>query len=153
MTMRGKANMNIVMGGASGLRGNDPEYEAALVAMRRSGRRRSPRASAGACATPKGSRIRSSRAYFQSEELDGIWFVNVYVAPQNLAKACSPRARKSKSTRDEGATDAEVEVQKSFFAGNYRSNLGSNGGIADALVAPNGRATARRYLERSRADR
>ena len=29
--MRGKANMNIVIGGASGLRRLDPDYEAALV--------------------------------------------------------------------------------------------------------------------------
>ena len=31
VTMRGKANMNIVIGGASGLRRIDPDYEAALV--------------------------------------------------------------------------------------------------------------------------
>ena len=46
-----------------------------------------------------------------------------------------------KSTREEidkyareGATDLEVEAQKSFFAGNFQVGLGSNAGIAAALA-------------------
>ncbi len=34
----------------------------------------------------------------------------------------------------EGATDVEVEAQKSFFAGNFQVSLGSNAGIANALA-------------------
>ena len=35
----------------------------------------------------------------------------------------------------EGATAAELEAQKNFFAGNYQVNLGSNAGVAAALAA------------------
>ena len=31
-------------------------------------------------------------------------------------------------------TEEELQTQKSFFAGNYRVNLGSNGGVAGALI-------------------
>ena len=34
----------------------------------------------------------------------------------------------------EGPTPAEVEAQKSFFAGNFQVRMGSNAGIANALV-------------------
>jgi len=134
VTMPGKANMNIVMGEASGLKRESPDYEAALLANAVLGQT--------ALASRIGRRVRDTEGlsyslgsrYAFMEDLDGLWFVNVNVAPQNVAKAL-------RSTRDEidkyareGATDAEVAEQKSFFAGNYRVNLGSNGGIADALV-------------------
>ena len=135
VTMRGKANMNIVMGSASGLRRTDPDYEAALVSNAVLGQ--------SSLASRIGRRVRDAEGltyqiasrYQQTDVLDGLWAVNVNVAPQNLVKAMrSTRDELDKYAR-EGATDAEVEVQKTFFAGNYQVNLGSNGGVAAALVA------------------
>lgn len=147
VTMRGKANMNLVFGTASGLRRKDPDYEAALIANAALGQT--------ALSSRLGRRVRDTEGltyqiysrYGYSDELDGLWFANVNVAPQNLAKAM-------KSTREvidlyarEGANDAEVEAQKSFFAGNYQVNLGSNAGIATALVTAEKFGFGPRYLD------
>lgn len=147
VTLPGKANMNLVYGTASGLRRLDPDYEAALVANAALGQT--------ALSSRLGRRVRDTEGlsyhlysrYAYSEELDGLWFANVNVAPQNLARAM-------KSTREvidqyvkEGATDAEVEAQKSFFAGNYQVNLGSNAGIAAALVSAERFGFGPRYLD------
>ena len=72
--------------------------------------------------------------YAQTDVLDGVWQVNVNVAPQNVARALHSTLDEIAKYAREGATDAEVAVQKSFFAGNYQVNLGSNGGVAAALV-------------------
>ena len=134
VTMRGKANMNIVIGGASGLRRLDPDYEAALVSNAVFGQ--------SGVASRVGRRVRDTEGlsyalasrYAQTDVLDGLWQVNVNVAPQNVARALHSTLDEIAKYAREGATDAEVAVQKSFFAGNYQVNLGSNGGVAAALV-------------------
>jgi zinc protease len=134
VTLRGKANMNIVMGSASGLRRADPDYEAALVANAALGQ--------SALSSRIGRRVRDTEGltysiysrFLQSEELDGVWLVNVNVAPPNLARAIRSTREELQKYAREGATDAEVQAQKSFFAGNYKIGLGSNAGIAAALV-------------------
>ena len=147
ITMRGKANMNIVLGTASGLRRTDADYEAALVANAALGQT--------ALSSRLGKRVRDTEGltyqiysrFLQSDEIDGVWLANVFVAPQNLAKAL-------KSTQDviatyarDGATDAEVEAQKSFFAGNFKVGLGTNGGVADALVSAEKYGFGPKYLD------
>ena len=135
VTMRGKANMNLVMGSASGLRRTDPDYEAALVSNAVVGQ--------SSLASRIGRRVRDaegltyaiSSRYLQSDVLDGVWMVNVNVAPQNMAKAMHSTKEELDKYRRDGATDVEVAVQKTFFAGNYQVNLGSNAGVAQALVA------------------
>ena len=134
VTMRGKANMNIVVGGASGLRRTDPDYEAALVANAALGQT--------ALSSRLGRRVRDTEGltyqiysrYFGADELDGVWFANVNVAPQNLERALKSTREVIAQYAREGASDAEVEAQKSFFAGNFQVSLGSNAGIAEALV-------------------
>jgi zinc protease len=134
VTMRGKANMNIVMGEASGLSRRHPDYEAATLANAVLGQT--------ALASRIGRRVRDTEGLSYSlgsrfsymEDLDGLWYVNVNVAPQNVAKALRSTREEIDKYAKEGATDAEVAEQKSFFSGNYRVNLGSNGGIADSLV-------------------
>jgi zinc protease len=134
VTVRGKANMNIVIGGASGLRRLDADYEAALVSNAVFGQ--------SALASRVGRRVRDTEGlsysiysrYAQSDLLDGVWQVNVNVAPQNVARALHSTLDEIAKYAREGASDAEVAVQKNFFAGNYQVNLGSNAGVAAALV-------------------
>jgi zinc protease len=71
----------------------------------------------------------------------------VNVAPQNTGRALA-------STRDviaqylrEGATPAEIEVQKSFFAGNFQVGLGTNAGVASALASAEKYGFGPRYLD------
>ncbi|HEX7437340.1 MAG TPA: insulinase family protein, partial [Caldimonas sp.] len=147
VTMRGKANMNIVIGGASGLRRLDPDFEAALVSNAVFGQ--------SALASRVGRRVRDTEGlsysigsrYAQTDVLDGVWQVNVNVAPQNLAKALRSTMDEIAKYAREGATDAEVAIQKNFFAGNYQVNLGSNAGVASALVTAEKFGLGPRYLD------
>jgi zinc protease len=70
-----------------------------------------------------------------TDQVDGVWFVTVAVAPMNLKKALTSTLDEFQKYCREGITPAEVETQKSFFAGNFQVRLGSNAGVAQALVA------------------
>lgn len=145
--MKGKANMNLLLGAASGLRFQDPDYEAALVANGALGQT--------ALTSRIGKRVRDAEGlsyslasrFFLTDVLDGVWAVNVNLAPPNLAKAL-------KSTREEiekfcggGVTEAEVEEQKSALAGNYQVRLGTNAGVASALALAEKRGAGPVYLD------
>lgn len=134
ITMRGKASMNVVFGQASRLRRTDADYEAALIANAALGQ--------SSLASRVGKRVRDeeglsynlSSRFGSTDILDGVWYLNVAVAPQNAARAIrSARAEIERYVRD-GITTEEVAVQQSFFAGNYRVRLGNNAGIASALA-------------------
>jgi zinc protease len=135
VTLHGKANMNLIYGHASGLRRTDPDYEAALVANAALGQT--------ALSSRIGKRVRDteglsynlSSRFNMSDYLDGVWMVNVAVAPVNLNRAMVSTREEIEKYVKEGITPAELETQKSFFAGNYNVRLGSNGGVAGALVA------------------
>lgn len=134
VTLRGKANMNLIYGASSGLARKDPDYEAALIANAAVGQ--------DAMSSRIGKRVRDTEGlsyslasrFRMSDYLDGVWIVNVAVAPANLQKAlASTKDEFEKYCRD-GITEEEVATQKNFFAGNYQVRLGSNGGIAAALA-------------------
>ena len=135
ITMRGKANMNIVIGSASGLRRTDPDYEAAMVGNAAFGQ--------SSLASRLGKRVRDaeglsyslSSRYYYTDALDGLWLVNINVAPQNLAKALASSLDEIAKYGREGISEEEVQVQKNFFAGNFQVGLGTNSGVAGALVA------------------
>jgi zinc protease len=134
VSMPGKANMNLVLGHASGLSRADPDYEAALLANAAFGQ--------SGMSSRLGMRVRDREGlsysvasrFVQSDLADGVWLVNVNLAPPNLEQAL-------RSTRDElaryvreGMTAEELRVNQSFFAGNFQVRLGSNAGIASALA-------------------
>lgn len=135
ITLRGKANMNIIMGMPSGLRRTDPDFEAAMVGNAVLGQ--------NALSSRIGKRVRDTEGlsysifsrFLQSDELDGVWLVNANVAPQNVAKAIRSTREVIELYALEGASDEEVAVQKSYFSGNFKIALGTNSGIAANLVA------------------
>jgi zinc protease len=147
VTMAGKANMNIIIGAASGLRRNDPDYEAALIGNAALGQ--------NALSSRIGRRVRDTEGlsynlasrYGNTDLLDGVWYVNVNVAPPNLAKAMKSTWEEIDKFGREGVTDEEVAVQKSFFAGNYQVALGSNGGVAQSLVTAEKFGYGPKYLD------
>jgi predicted Zn-dependent peptidase len=134
VTMPGKANMDFVFGFASGLRRTDPDYDAAVLANAAVGQ--------DALSSRIGRRVRDTEGlsyylysrFLMSDLLDGEWMVDVAVAPQNLEKAMRSTREEFEKYCREGITDEELRVQKSHFAGNYQVRLGSNAGIAAALV-------------------
>ena len=139
VTMRGKANMNFIYGAASGLTRHDPDYEASLIANAAVGQ--------DALSSRIGKRVRgveglsySLASRFQiTDVLDGIWTVDVAVAPANLQKALISTREEFEKYCREGITDEELAVQKQHFAGSYQVKLGTNTGIVAAL------ADAQRY--------
>jgi zinc protease len=73
--------------------------------------------------------------------------VDVAVAPQNTAHAIRSTREVMEKYAKEGITDAEVETQKSFFAGNYRVRLSTNAGIAFSLAYAEKYGYGPRYLD------
>jgi len=132
-TMKGKANVDFVYGQASGLKRTDPEWEAAIVANAALGQ--------SAMTSRIGKRVRDKEGlsytlysrYLWSDLVDGVWMVDVAVAPKNTVQAMRSTKEEIDRYRREGITDAEVNAQKSFFAGNYQVRLGTNAGVASAL--------------------
>jgi zinc protease len=134
ITMKGKANLDLVYAHASGLRRTDPDYDAAVIANAVLGQ--------SALTARLGKRIRDteglsytlSSRFLMSDQIDGIWLTDIKLAPQNLGKAMKSAREVMTEYAANGPTPAEVESQKSFFAGNYQVQLGNNAGVATALV-------------------
>ena len=147
VTMPGKANMNLLIGTASGLRRSDPDYEAALIANAALGQT--------ALSSRIGRRVRDTEGlsyslasrFTNSDALDGVWLVNVNVAPQNLARAMKSTMEEIQKFAREGVTAGEVAIQKDFFAGNFQVGLGTNAGVANALVTGEKFGFGPRYLD------
>jgi len=132
-TLKGKANVDFLFGQASGLKRNDPDYEAAIIANAALGQ--------SSLTSRIGKRVRDTEGlsytlysrFLWPDYVDGIWAVNVATAPQNVAKAVRSTKEEIDKYAAGGITDAEVAVQKEYFAGNYLVRLGTNAGVAAAL--------------------
>jgi zinc protease len=134
VALKGKANMDLIFGEASGLRRKDPDYEACLVANAALGQ--------SSLSSRLGKRVRDTEGltysiysrFTMTDLLDGIWLADVAVAPSNLGKAMKSTREVIQGYCKDGITDDEVAIQKSFFAGNYQVQLATNAGIATALA-------------------
>jgi zinc protease len=132
--MPGKASCNLVLGHATTLTRSDPDYEAALLANAALGQ--------NDLSSRIGRRVRDTEGlsyviysrFTLADVLDGVWLVNAFVAPENLERAYRSTREVIESYCREGTEEEELEAQKSFFAGNYNVRLGSNAGVAAALV-------------------
>jgi zinc protease len=134
VTMRGKANMDIVYGQASGLRRTDPDYEAALLANAALGQ--------SDLSSRLGVRVRDTEGltysifsrFAMTDLIDGVFVADIKVAPQNLEKALRSAREVMEKYAKEGITQSELDVQKNFFAGNFQVRLGTNTGVGSALL-------------------
>jgi zinc protease len=145
--MPGKANLDLIYAHASGLARLDPDYNAALIANAVLGQ--------SALTARLGKRIRDTEGlsytmwsrFLMSDALDGMWLTNIRLAPQNLAKAMQSAREVMAEYAQGGPTAAEVEAQKSFFAGNFQVQLGTNAGVASALALAEKYGFGPRYLD------
>jgi zinc protease len=134
IAMRGKANLDLVYAHASGLKRTDRDFNAALIANAVLGQ--------SALTARLGKRIRDTEGlsytlasrFLMSDVIDGLWLTDIKLAPQNLAKAMNSAREVMQDYAANGPTAAEVESQKSFFAGNFQVQLANNAGVANALV-------------------
>ena len=146
-TMHGKANVDFVYGEASGLRRTDPDWEASIVANAALGQ--------SAMTSRIGKRVRDTEGlsynlfsrFLLSDYVDGVWMVDVAVAPQNAAKALHSTLDEIQRYSREGISEDELEVAKSYFAGNYQVRLGSNAGVASSLTYAEKYGYGPRYLD------
>jgi len=146
-TMHGKANVDFVYGEASGLRRTDPDWEASIVANAALGQ--------SAMTSRIGKRVRDTEGlsynlfsrFLLSDYYDGVWMVDVAVAPQNAAKALRSTLDEIQRYSKEGISEDEMEVAKSYFAGNYQVRLGSNAGVAFSLTYAEKYGYGPRYLD------
>jgi zinc protease len=134
VTLKGKANMDLMFGAASGLRRRDPDYEACLVANAALGQ--------SSLSSRLGKRVRDTEGltysiysrFTMTDFLDGVWLADIAVAPSNLGKAMKSAREVIEDYCKNGITEEEVATQKSFFAGNYQVQLATNAGIAQSLA-------------------
>ncbi|MEO8503132.1 MAG: pitrilysin family protein [Acidobacteriota bacterium] len=133
-TIPGKANMTLMFGFASGLRRNDPDYDAALLANAALGQSGMSSRLGVRVRDTEGLSYNLSSRFLLTDFLDGFWEVSVAVAPANLAKALHSTRDEIEKYCREGITEDEVAVQKSYFAGNFQVRLGNNAGVATALA-------------------
>ncbi|HXL14716.1 MAG TPA: pitrilysin family protein, partial [Methylomirabilota bacterium] len=134
IALRGKANMDLMFGEASGLRRRDPDYEACLVANAALGQ--------SSLSSRLGKRVRDTEGltysiysrFTMTDFLDGVWLADIAVAPSNLGKAMKSAREVIEGYCKDGITEEEVAIQKGFFAGNYQVQLATNAGLAQALA-------------------
>ncbi len=134
ITVPGKANLDLVYAQPSGLKRLDPDYDAAVLANAVLGQ--------SALTARLGKRIRDTEGlsyslgsrFVLSDAVDGVWLTDIKLAPQNLAKAMRSAHEVMVDYFANGPTAQEIASQQSFFAGNYQVQLGSNTGVATALV-------------------
>jgi zinc protease len=147
VTMPGKANLNLVLGMSSGLRRNDPDYEAALLANAAFGQSGMSSRLGVRVRDKEGLSYSTGSRFGYADLAPGLWFATVALAPTNLSAAY-------RSTRDElerylreGMSAEELRQQQSFFAGNFQVRLGSNAGIAGSLAQAEKFGFGPRYLD------
>jgi len=109
--------MDLMFGAASGLKRQDPDYEACLVANAALGQ--------SSLSSRLGKRVRDTEGltysiysrFTMTDFLDGIWLADVAVAPSNLGKAMKSTREVIEGYCKNGITEEEVLVQKSFLRG------------------------------------
>ena len=134
VTLRGKANMDLLYGMPGGLRRTDPDFYAALLANAVLG--------IDALTSRTGKRIRDTEGlsyylysrFFGADLLEGTWGLDVAVAPQNLKKAMASGLDEIQKFCRDGVTEPEVKAQQGFFAGNFEVRLATDTGMAQALA-------------------
>jgi len=134
VTLKGKANMDLMFGAASGLRRKDLDYEACLVANAALGQ--------SSLSSRLGKRVRDTEGltysiysrFTMTDFLDGIWLADIAVAPSNLGKAMKSAREVIEGYCKDGITEDEVAIQKGYFAGKYQVQLATNAGMAQALA-------------------
>ncbi|MBI2746480.1 MAG: insulinase family protein [Burkholderiales bacterium] len=129
----GKTSVSVVLGQASGLRYQDPDYQALRLATAILGSGFTGRLMANV-------RDKEGLTYGVGANLgndmfnDGDWRISATFAPGLLDKGIASTQRQLKLWYDAGATPAEISARKSNLIGEFKVNLATTGGMAGALL-------------------
>jgi zinc protease len=129
-----KANVDILIGEGGGLRRDDPDYYAAILANSALGQ--------SGLSSRLGVQVRDTEGltytivsrFFAPLLLDGPWGIYLSVAPANVGRGTESVMEVLRKYLADGITGPELAVEKSAAAGRFQVSLASNGGIADALA-------------------
>jgi len=134
VAMRDKANADVVLGLASGLRRLDADYFAATLGNAVLGQ--------STLSSRLGIRVRDkegltygiSSRYFGASLVDGIWYVSVTVQPANIDKAIASTLDELRRALEEGLGSGEVDAYISNFVGTFKLGLATNAGMVGRLA-------------------
>ena len=132
--MKDKANVDMMIGGAGGLRRKDPDYYAAYLANAVLGQSSLSSRLGGQVRDTEGLTYVIISRFFSADVLDGPWGIYLSVAPENVEKGLASTMNVMKKFASEGVSAEELAVEKSAAAGRYQVSLSSNAGIAEALA-------------------
>jgi len=131
--MPGKTSVSVVMGQASGLRYQDPDYQALRLATAILGSGFTGRLMANV-RDKEGLTYGVGSALGNDMFNDGDWRISATFAPGLLDKGIASTQRQLKLWFDAGVTPTEVSARKSNLIGEFKVNLATTGGMAGALL-------------------
>jgi len=134
VNMKDKANVDMMVGGAGGLRRKDPDYYASILANAVLGQSSLSSRLGGQVRDVEGLTYVIISRFFSPDLLDGPWGVYLSVAPENVDKGLASTMTVLKKFAAQGVSAEELAVEKSAAAGRYQVTLSSNAGIAEALA-------------------
>ena len=134
VAMDGKTSVSIIMGQPSGLRYNDPGYQALRLATAILGSGFTGRLMANV--RDKEGLTYDVGSAMQNDMInDGDWRVYGTFAPNLLDKGIASTQRQLKLWYDAGVTPAEISARKSNLIGSFKTGLATTGGMAGALLS------------------
>lgn len=134
ISMPDKPSVTVILGQASGLRYNNPDYQALRVATAIFGSGFTGRLMANV-------RDKEGLTYGIGSNLsrdtfsDGDWKIQATFAPALLDKGIASAKRQLTSWYEAGVTPTEVEARKTNLIGTYKVGLATTDGMAGAILA------------------
>ncbi|MBK9316223.1 MAG: insulinase family protein [Acidobacteria bacterium] len=134
VSMKDKANCDVVIGHASRLRRTNPDYLAAIIANRALGQ--------STLSSRLGLKVRDemgltygiNSSFSESGIGDGPFTISVTVSPDNIDLAIDTTLEIVRDYIANGIREDELRDEQSSFAGSYKIGLATNSGMANQIV-------------------
>ncbi|MEW6734599.1 MAG: pitrilysin family protein [Acidobacteriota bacterium] len=132
--MKDKANADIYIGHAGGLRRNSPDYYAAILANNALGQ--------STLSSRLGLRVRDTEGltygiisrFFSTGFANGPWAISVSVNPENVDKAVASSLQVVREYIESGIGEKELAAAKGSLIGSFKVRLATNAGLATRLM-------------------
>ncbi len=146
--LKEKANADVVIGHASGLRRSNPDFLAAAIANRALGQ--------STLSSRLGLKVRDemgltygiNSSFMDSGLGDGPFLISVTVAPENVEQAIETSFESVDDFIASGIRYDELRDEQTAWAGSFKINLATNGGIAAQLAVAELYGLGVEYLDR-----
>jgi zinc protease len=134
VVVKDKSSADVIIGLPGTLTRRDPDFFAASIANAILGQ--------STLSSRFGVRVRDREGltygigsrFWEAGPVDGLWYVTLTVAPENIDKAIASTVDELERALREGVTQAEVDDYKSSFVGYFKVSLATNAGIAERLA-------------------